>query len=254
MREEYDALQEQVNKAQEIIIAYEGQLNILNAIEEETSEISSDLVLEKYGIKTSEQLQVLTDGANEATSAIADTASKVMALAESLEESGIASMEQVEQLKSLFPDTYRQALIIENDQIKINTQAMKDLMVARAEELVSKAQEAVDSIKADNAVAESALQRANFIISATRAEIRANASMSESDRERAQNTINAAKSEIAAINEAAKARGVSLTNAETTSLQAYLAQIKNTSIIMPIYLKRDKAASSTNSLSEAQKL
>ena len=72
-------------------------------------------------------------------------------------------------------------------------------MVARAEELVSKAQEAVDSIKADNAVAESALQRANFIISATRAEIRANASMSESDRERAQNTINAAKSEIAAI-------------------------------------------------------
>ena len=201
-------------------------------------------------------MQVLTDGANEATSAIADTASKVMALAESLEESGIASMEQVEQLKSLFPDTYRQALIIENDQIKINTQAMKDLMVARAEELVSKAQEAVDSIKADNAVAESALQRANFIISATRAEIRANASMSESDRERAQNTINAAKSEIAAINEAAKARGVSLTNAENNLAlaQAYLAQIKNTSYNYADLAKAaDKAASSTNSLSEAQK-
>jgi hypothetical protein len=79
--------------------------------------------------------------------------------------------------------------------------------------------------------------------------------MSESDRERAQNTINAAKSEIAAINEAAKARGVSLTNAENNLAlaQAYLAQIKNTSYNYADLSKAaDKAASSTNNLSNAQ--
>jgi len=111
-------------------------------------------------------LEELATAAVTASDSVSSAASAALSLLNATSESNILNLAQVEQLKNAFPETYLQALTIEGNNIRLNTDALKNLVVMRAQDAITAQQAVVVKIEADYKEAQAALMKAEAVVSA----------------------------------------------------------------------------------------
>ena len=213
----------QIKSNEEFYKEFEG---ILSDVSDTVKDIN---IVPEIDIETPKTFDELKKSADDAASSVASTTNSVIDFIASLKGSNEITMQQSEQLAQLFPDTYLEALTFEGDKIKVNTEALRGLVIARAEEAVDKAQNALNSINADINVANVRVSTAETIIQANKAIAMSLGTYSETERLTALSAINAAEAEIIAAKEVAKAKGlevVSSTNA-LNKARSYLSLVKS---------------------------
>jgi len=129
MKQRYEDIMDQIAVATKLKAEYEGQLAILNLIRKVSLGISDIEVL----IETA-SLEELIKLANELQKSFYDVAESAKSLISAYEESGELSLKQISQLQQMFPEDYLQVLDITEGKIRLNTAALKELVVARAED------------------------------------------------------------------------------------------------------------------------
>jgi chromosome segregation ATPase len=244
-----DAIQKEIDASNEIIINYDHYTNVLNANTIAKKENNKETPTKGTLVHTADELKALTDASDEATSSVVSTADSIKSLINSLDDSKTASIAQVEQLKKMFPETYMQALTFEGDQIKVNTEALKIMSIAKAETAVVTTQAAVDAINSDIKESESAISAAQVIISANQAVVNSQTGLSIAYLQAAQDAIGSANAQVEAAKAIIEKRKIDLNIANSTNLaaQQYVNQLKSTS-----YWSKD-AAKSTGKLTDAKK-
>jgi TP901 family phage tail tape measure protein len=145
-----DTIVEETNAAQKLIIEYEHYGNVLEGTNK-TLEKSGELVENIEVPLTLTQLQEALDKQASSLSGLSEEMSKLMS---DYEEYGQLGLEQVEQLKTAFPEEYTQALYIENGQIKLNVEELKKLVLAKYDAAYATATEAFASSLAVDAFSE----------------------------------------------------------------------------------------------------
>ncbi|MFA5462352.1 MAG: phage tail tape measure protein, partial [Sulfurimonas sp.] len=186
--------------------------------------------------ETAKDLQALTEASDNATKSLSSTFNSVVDLIGSLEDSNVATMDQVQTIKDLFPvdatgklRDYTAALSVQNGQVVVNTNVLRELTVERANAAVAAAQEAYT-------VANAAFMESDAIISGALAEIKAktqiinaNINLSESDKKLALDAINSANArviaELAVLE--AKKRDVEAAKANLAIAEANLSNISS---------------------------
>ena len=145
-----DTIIEEISAAQKLIIEYEHYGNVLegtNKVLEQSKETVESIEVPL----TLTQLQEALDKQADSLSGLSDEMSKLMS---DYEEYGQLGLEQVEQLKSAFPEEYTQALYIENGQIKLNVEELKKLVLAKYDAAYATATEAFAASLAIDAYSE----------------------------------------------------------------------------------------------------
>ncbi|MDD4000290.1 MAG: hypothetical protein PHX62_05295 [Bacilli bacterium] len=248
LTEEYNKMADQVAAAQNLKIEYEGQQHILQAM--------SDIPAPKAGDKAAiGDLEALSKAANDAKAEISSLADEVVGLMTAYEKSGEVSMQQVEQLKAMFPDKYTEALSIENGQIRLNTDVLKQLTIARMEEAIAKAQQVSTTLNATIQEAQANISSANTVISTTNAKIQALRFLEGAYGQAAIAAINSANNQIAASKAILTNSQAQLktNDAGIKVMQTYLGQMKDgTYWTNAMASATSSAAGSTNKLSDAQ--
>jgi len=145
-----DTIIEEISAAQKLIIEYEHYGNVLegtNKVLEQSKETVESIEVPL----TLTQLQEALDKQADSLSGLSDEMSKLMS---DYEEYGQLGLEQVEQLKTAFPEEYTQALYIENGQIKLNVEELKKLVLAKYDAAYATAREAFAASLAIDAYSE----------------------------------------------------------------------------------------------------
>lgn len=257
-------LQKQIQASKEIIINYEHYTNVLKVNNEEISNNSEvtkrNTVAHNLNVLANthsiEEIQKFSEATSEASADIVSTTDNVKSLVLALEDSNAATMEQVEQLRKMFPDNYMEALIFEGNQIKINTQALKELTITKAANAVVTAQSAVTAINSDIETANSAIRAAEAIVKAQNARLQSMGYIGGAYVREAILAINTANAEISAAKAVIDARNQEITSANDNLRIAkqYLSMVQsNTYWTNQLAKSTGGAASATNALADAQK-
>lgn len=248
LTEEYNKMADQVAAAQNLKIEYEGQQHILQAI--------ADIPAPKIGdTPTIGNLEELSAAANDAKADISSLTDEVVGLLSAYEKSQEVSVQQVEQLKAMFPDKYTEALSIENGQIKLNTDVLKQLTIARMEESIAKVQQVSITLSATIQETQASISSAEAIIRDTNAKIQALGFLEGAYGQAAIAAINSANNQITAskailTNSQAQLKS---NDAGIKVMQTYLGQMKDgTYWTNAMASASSSAAGSTNKLSDAQ--
>ena len=202
-----------------------------------------------------QSIDELTKASDDAQASVISLADEVVGLMVAYEKSGEVSMQQVEQLKAMFPDKYTEALSIENGQIKLNTDVLKQLTIARMEEAIAKAQQVSTTLNATIQEAQANISSANTVISTTNAKIQALGFLEGAYGRAAIAAINSANNQVAAskailTNTQAQLKS---NDAGIKVMQTYLGQMKDgTYWTNAMASATSGAAGATNKLSDAQ--
>jgi hypothetical protein len=158
LRANRDMIYEQVEAAQKLIIEYEHYQNLANGGTVQDTGFLKNLQTKavvsidtEKPIKSIEELQKALDTLLSELTSVNDQS---MALITSYEKYGQVGLDQINQLKKNFGDEYIKALYVENGQIKLNTEALKQLVIAKAAEAYATATQAYVSAMDTNATEE----------------------------------------------------------------------------------------------------
>lgn len=145
-RKTRDALVEQIQAAQNLIIEMEHIKNLESGREILPSRRFGGEQLDyvetqsKKAIKSFKDLQDELDKLVESMSSMGD---QMESLIEDYNKYGQLGLDQVASLKKTFGEDYIKVLYVENDQIKLNVKALRDLMLARAADALNTAEQAM---------------------------------------------------------------------------------------------------------------
>jgi hypothetical protein len=148
VKRQRDALSAEYIAAQDLVIEYEHYNNELKV----TTEIDASGATDDI----TESLSDLTSAANSATKSLSSAVNTALDLIDSYSEYGQLSLDQMLQLQEAFPTEYMDMLYEENGQIKLNTEALKALVTARAYDAFTAAYEALQTADTANAAYDAA--------------------------------------------------------------------------------------------------
>lgn len=213
--------------------------DIAKAIKETKQVVEDNPIVPQVELVDLEKLLEMYDEIEKANGeilgSVVKTADGVVGLIKSYDDLGYATLENVEQLREMFPEDYMQALTFEGDQIQINTDVIKKLTVAKALESLQTIKASKIALLSDKIKAESALQSAKAILSNLKMSIAANGSL-------AQSYIEVAKAAMIA----AQAQGV------VDSIDAKISAIENEIAVAEEYYNQlQSGVYWTNALAEA---
>jgi hypothetical protein len=148
VKRQRDALAAEYIAAQDLVIEYEHYNNELKV----TTEIGAAAAIDDI----TSSLSDLVDQTNSETKSLSSAVNTALDLIDSYREYGQLSLDQMLQLQEAFPTEYIDMLYEENGQIKLNTEALKALVTARAYDAFAAAYEALKTAEAANAAYDSA--------------------------------------------------------------------------------------------------
>jgi len=142
-------LYEELAAVDALIIDYEHYGNVLSIINDTTLDVNTE--------PAQQSLDSLVSTVTSTKTALSDAIKTSLDLIDSYDEYGQLTAEQVDQLKEAFPDDYLNLIYTEGEYIKLNTDALRNLVAARAEEAFSAAQSALANANAANDIRNSAI-------------------------------------------------------------------------------------------------
>jgi hypothetical protein len=240
-----DELAKEIDASKSIISETQHYINVIEVAKNANDDLADSSENVADAIKTTKET---IEDSTKAITDLADMSSNIQSLVKDYDDLNGATMAQVEQLREMFPDDYMNALTFEGDKIKINTDALKELEISRANEAIMAEMASYQIIRSDIERVESAITAAESIIRANNRVIENYQNMSESAIESAQNAILAANAQLTALSadlsESKDALKASKDRLKVAN--AYANQIRNTGYAT-------KAASgATNELSDSQ--
>jgi len=142
-------LYEELAAVNALIIDYEHYGNVLAVINNTTLDVDT--------IPSEQSLEALVSTATSAKTALSDAIELSLDLINSYDEYGQITAEQADQIKEAYPDDYLDLIYTEGEYIKLNTDLLRNLVAAKAEDALETANLALANANAANDIRQSAV-------------------------------------------------------------------------------------------------